>query len=1001
MIDRTMRALCMGALCLAMSALVGCSDDAETNDCVDISDCSLGSVCTAGKCVPRLDNFDCAIDLDCETGICENNVCVAGCRDDAGCGANQVCIGNQCKTAECESSTDCGPGERCVSRICVDVTQCTQVGQECDPQNIKNSEGFTCVDQGNGPVCALLCEERLFCENDLALKRVPACPQGSVCQGGACLPSNCDPLRVNADCDALAEANPVAFPNGANCQKTTVTIDTDGDGFATDDDLNYAYRCTATGTVARGAACGVSGGLGQPPSQCQAGLKCINSEYTDGLFAQGNSICQIPCTNDAQCPSGESCLGEEKAEFDGAGICGVRCDPYDVNPTACPDRQSCFPITSTDGRCIATNFTGEGNPYDGCDANTQARCPSGTICIASQCLPMCDPTLRNQPERNDTCAGGNPSAFVRVVHLAPLAGDVDVYVDGTRVADDLAFDAVAAGDGGWFELTPGTHTVEIVAAADQDNRRPILSESYNFAANTGTNVIALPRAGAVPVQLLASQDQRLVTPPTATQASIGLLHAVPGATDVDVFAVAANGDVSVANGRVQLGNDVAFGGRSNYLATTARVNDIYVFPANVPPTAAAAVAVFEDVTFAANQRASVVLHGDSAANIAYKLVQHAPFKHIPSSKGYCYDLGLNNDFRSLPSWGICFQQCEGGAADFGTGACDGPAGCSIFTSNTAVCLGDGGAVGVGGACGTGGGECADGLFCDLTSTGAGVCRSYCTVDGVVNSSLEGCQAGETCMPSQLINGLGECRIACQPQAPGDFRDTVRCPANQQTCYPDEGNFYCRPSGMLAEGADCRVCTVNGQPASGAACSGMLATDLDLSNSCAPGNLCVRELGFNPNSEVFEFGLTSFINAFTGVSGLDAAACHKVCRPFKAAGEASDCPADEACMPILPTQDLNTQAGVCYPKAQVTNEAEQLCNPEDGGKMCRDGSICQRSPEEPTDANGTMCTQQGSCLQFCDYTTQRGCLPGQRCVTNGGVGNRQLIFGVYGICQDEN
>lgn len=181
--------------------------------------------------------------------------------------------------------------------------------------------------------------------------------------------------------------------------------------------------------------------------------------------------------------------------------------------------------------------------------------------------------------------------------------------------------------------------------------------------------------------------------------------------------------------------------------------------------------------------------------------------------------------------------------------------------------------------------------------------------------------------------------------------------------------------------------------SGAECDEPSAADIEMADLCAPGSLCVR------NHSNVQSGLEQLIEAFVNYAPSEQAFCRKVCRPFKAAGEASDCGADEACLPVLPSQDLNTAAGVCFPKAAGVDAEFDLCDGADAGKMCRDGSVCQRSLETPTDGSN-MCVETGSCLQFCDYATQRGCLTGQRCVVNGGVGNRQLIFGVYGICQDE-
>jgi hypothetical protein len=653
----------------------------------------------------------------------------------------------------------------------------------------------------------------------------------------------------------------------------------------------------------------------------------------------------------------------------------VACKPFDVDPNACPGG-TCLPMGNNEGRCVNTGTTGAALPYADCGTGTDA-CPSGTICVASQCVPICDPSLKNQPERDATCFTGDPTTYARFIHLASGAGAVDIYVDGKKVVEDLAFEDVTEGDNGWFALTPGAHTVDVVSGSAQNNQRPLVSVATTLEQNTGTNFFALPGASAAaPVRVIGVAETRFVAAPAANRAQLSVVHAVVGAAAVDVIATAPDADVTVAASRTLLAGGLAYGSASAYAPRTSGTFDIYVFPAGGPYTQVAALSVFQDFVISAGQKSSLVAYGapDDGVAPALELVAQQPFKHIPTAGAYCYDLAGPNGAVTRPGWGICLQRCEAGAADYGTGACDAAsAGCSPFGDNISVCLGEAGSLQVGAAC-NGSVDCEDGLFCDQDSTGNGVCRSYCTLDGLQNPSLPGCQAGETCQPSELIPNLGECRVACQPAAPGDFKDTTRCPANQQTCYPEDGNFFCRASGALAVGTSCGV---NG----------------DLADTCAPGSLCVRNHGN------IQSGLEQLIEAFVNYDASEQAFCRKVCRPFKAAGEASDCAADEACMPVLPSQDLNTAAGICFPKAAGIDAAFDVCDGADAGKMCRDGSVCQRSLDEPSD-DSNMCVETGSCLQFCDYATQRGCLTGQRCVVNGGVGNRQLIFGVYGICQDE-
>ena len=56
------------------------------------------------------------------------------------------------------------------------------------------------------------------------------------------------------------------------------------------------------------------------------------------------------------------------------------------------------------------------------------------------------------------------SARVRAAHMSPNAPNVDVYVDGDAVLEDVPFGDIS----GYLELDAGTYTVEITPAGDPD-----------------------------------------------------------------------------------------------------------------------------------------------------------------------------------------------------------------------------------------------------------------------------------------------------------------------------------------------------------------------------------------------------------------------------------------------------------------------------------------------------------------------------------------------------
>ncbi len=187
------------ALCLALVALAGCSDDTTpgggddaglldvstdsgfdgigTGDvgpsCDDNSDCGGGELCVDGLCRPFcLDNDNCPSgapicdddrnlcvqclgNTDCgDEQVCTNDVCVdidSGCSDNSDCSGGEFCDDGSCVSIECVDSSDCSAGEECRRFVCVDEgSECTDGARECDGRRAGQVcedgqwEGFNC-----------------------------------------------------------------------------------------------------------------------------------------------------------------------------------------------------------------------------------------------------------------------------------------------------------------------------------------------------------------------------------------------------------------------------------------------------------------------------------------------------------------------------------------------------------------------------------------------------------------------------------------------------------------------------------------------------------------------------------------------------------------------------------------------------------------------------------------------------------------------------------------
>ena len=147
-------------------------------------------------------------------------------------------------------------------------------------------------------------------------------------------------------------------------------------------------------------------------------------------------------------------------------------------------------------------------------------------------------TATDRPMDTDT-ATETPAgtASVRVAHVSPNAPNVDVYVDGTAVLEDVAFGAVS----GYLDLAAGGHAVEIPAAGDPDTS--VFEGDVSLEAGQAYTVAAIGEIGEMadePFEPLVLEDD--TSAPGSGTARLRVVHASPDAPAVDVTAE-STGDV--------------------------------------------------------------------------------------------------------------------------------------------------------------------------------------------------------------------------------------------------------------------------------------------------------------------------------------------------------------------------------------------------------------------------------------------------------------------------
>lgn len=192
---------------------------------------------------------------------------------------------------------------------------------------------------------------------------------------------------------------------------------------------------------------------------------------------------------------------------------------------------------------------------------------------------------------DDDVATTNPSgetqqAFVRVAHLAPDAPNVDVWVGGARVLEDVPFNAFSP----YLELNEGTYRVQVTPTGQTDPK--VIDADVTVDGETYYTVAATGTLAANDIQPLVLVDEPTTS---STMAMIRFVHASPDAPSVDI---------TLTDGTVLFG-DVEFRESRAFTAVPAGDYDLQVRLAGTNTV----VLSFGDVSVAAGTNYSVFAKG--------------------------------------------------------------------------------------------------------------------------------------------------------------------------------------------------------------------------------------------------------------------------------------------------------------------------------------------------------------------------------------------------------
>jgi hypothetical protein len=172
------------------------------------------------------------------------------------------------------------------------------------------------------------------------------------------------------------------------------------------------------------------------------------------------------------------------------------------------------------------------------------------------------PGDRGRGDDDDDEDRGDDEAGVRVAHASPDAPDVDVYVDGSRVVENLAFRDVTD----YLELPGGEYDVQVTAAGDSDT--VAFDATVELDAEDYT-AVALGELASddteFGVEVFEDRNGRVF----GETARVRVVHASPDAPAVDVTA---------NDGAATLFDGVEFGESSDYVEVPAGEYDVEVRP---------------------------------------------------------------------------------------------------------------------------------------------------------------------------------------------------------------------------------------------------------------------------------------------------------------------------------------------------------------------------------------------------------------------------------------
>ncbi len=394
-----------------------CSNGECAAQCVD--ECGRGALrCSANgvETCGQFDADDCAewgAPAPCPAGeICSNGACAVNCSNECAAGSVQ-CAGNGFQSCgdhdddaclEWSGIVGCQDGTSCSGGVCTRfcANECEGQATRCGPGGLQNCgqfDGDDCLEWSPGAPC----------------------PEGGVCDAGACAQVCNDECMAGVlDCDGASVIECGNF---------------DADGCS---EWSLGIPC-ADGEVCNGGACDVFDAGCEGDIDCPGGFICAFGVCVEAQACMGDEDCAAGETCDpltGQCRPGEE--GRVGNPCGGDADCGINllcsapelggyCTNFCDEETPCPLGSTCYQVDPEDpelafcfrdcadlGQCEANHACYEtGGPLGGAcyfaQCQEDADCPAedGAIvaCEAGQCVAQnaCDPVMDEGCAEGESC----------------------------------------------------------------------------------------------------------------------------------------------------------------------------------------------------------------------------------------------------------------------------------------------------------------------------------------------------------------------------------------------------------------------------------------------------------------------------------------------------------------------------------------------------------------------------------------------------------------------